>query len=621
MKPLRYPGTKPFEQGQELLFFGREQEETDLFRRVQLDAITVLHGSSGVGKSSLINAGLIPKLTNQTNYRSIRFRLLSEQDTQQTPNVVARIRTTLKQQFPNPEQPSFLHQLVAEDDSVWAQLKRIQISRPAEAVPPVLLIFDQAEQLLNIKEGPLRNFKREFAEALSAHLPDRYIKALESQGRASLSDAQLDLLQSPPNLRLLFSIRSDRIHLLDRISDFLPGVRRNRKELRALGRDQARRAIVTPAQLEGDFRSPPFNYHPEALQAILDYLTKEDELGVAGTQLQILCSRFEERILHDSNKLEILSTDVADIEEMIRSYYEERISAIPSEAQQLQARNFIEERLILDVEERSMPLYEGAVKHDFGLTTETLALLVAGHLIRTEIDPKGGFVYELSHDTLIEPILRAKADRVKAEAAAKLAQQQAELTKELKRRRRIILLLSSLLVLLLLLVLSLWMILNTRSQLARVSIQSNLDIAKQLRIQAFYTEAHQQYTNTLRYFGGSIPIAKQDSIRREMVLVVQLDSIVSQAERARSNDALRQAAELYRNAYELAGDSILDNRLSILSSTIAQRVETLKDQIDADLNRGRSAAALQKIEALLTLQSDPNYQVLKDSLQQVLNSQ
>jgi putative ribosome biogenesis GTPase RsgA len=47
------------------LFFGREQEIEDLVLKVMLYRVVVLFGGSGAGKSSLINAGLIPALENQ----------------------------------------------------------------------------------------------------------------------------------------------------------------------------------------------------------------------------------------------------------------------------------------------------------------------------------------------------------------------------------------------------------------------------------------------------------------------------------------------------------------------------------------------------------------------------
>lgn len=58
----RYPGVKPFEASDTALFFGRDRDRTDLFDLVHREQLTVLFGKSGYGKSSLLKAGLIPKL-------------------------------------------------------------------------------------------------------------------------------------------------------------------------------------------------------------------------------------------------------------------------------------------------------------------------------------------------------------------------------------------------------------------------------------------------------------------------------------------------------------------------------------------------------------------------------
>ena len=43
-------------------FFGREAEVAELARRVQRKLLTVLFGQSGLGKTSILRAGLVPRL-------------------------------------------------------------------------------------------------------------------------------------------------------------------------------------------------------------------------------------------------------------------------------------------------------------------------------------------------------------------------------------------------------------------------------------------------------------------------------------------------------------------------------------------------------------------------------
>ena len=45
-----------------MTLFGRDRETRDLYRVVVSDRVVLLHSPSGAGKSSLVNAGLIPLL-------------------------------------------------------------------------------------------------------------------------------------------------------------------------------------------------------------------------------------------------------------------------------------------------------------------------------------------------------------------------------------------------------------------------------------------------------------------------------------------------------------------------------------------------------------------------------
>ena len=97
-------------------------------------------------------------------------------------------------------------------------------------------------------------------------------------------------------LKVLCAIRSDRMHLLDRLAGSLPQILRNNYELKALSDDQAELAIINPASKDGEFISSPFSYAPAALAHILDYLTKEREKPVESFQLQILCQHTWRRL-------------------------------------------------------------------------------------------------------------------------------------------------------------------------------------------------------------------------------------------------------------------------------------------------------------------------------------
>jgi hypothetical protein len=57
-----YPGLRPFDTSESLLFFGRDQQVLDLADRLSRNRFVAVLGLSGSGKSSLVRAGLIPTL-------------------------------------------------------------------------------------------------------------------------------------------------------------------------------------------------------------------------------------------------------------------------------------------------------------------------------------------------------------------------------------------------------------------------------------------------------------------------------------------------------------------------------------------------------------------------------
>jgi hypothetical protein len=57
-----FVGLRPFEADDALLFFGRQQQTAELVRKLNESRFVAVVGSSGCGKSSLVRAGLIPKL-------------------------------------------------------------------------------------------------------------------------------------------------------------------------------------------------------------------------------------------------------------------------------------------------------------------------------------------------------------------------------------------------------------------------------------------------------------------------------------------------------------------------------------------------------------------------------
>ncbi|MEO1435377.1 MAG: ATP-binding protein, partial [Bacteroidota bacterium] len=154
----RYPGAKPFSAKEVDIFYGREKQIEQLSHRIANDALLVLFGKSGLGKSSLLNAGLTPRLQKEQGLVPFNIRFKAFQSGEVTmPAVTAR--SALNQES------ALLDQLVqAPQKSLWYQFKAFQLNNPEQQ--GILLILDQFEELFSYPDEAIEAFARELAELL-----------------------------------------------------------------------------------------------------------------------------------------------------------------------------------------------------------------------------------------------------------------------------------------------------------------------------------------------------------------------------------------------------------------------------------------------------------------------
>lgn len=415
MPSYRYPGAQPFTTAEEHIFFGRKEDIEALHRQVRLEPLLVLYAKSGLGKSSLLHAGLIPAILEEGKYIpiSIRFNAYNPLE-EASPGPLEVTRQAIRQASQESTEATYLEQLFPTESSLWYLLKRAQAQTKNQQ--QLLLIFDQFEELFTYPDAAIQAFKEELAEVLYTQIPQRFRSKVEEEVEhpKRLTPEELALLHQAIFPHVIMAIRSDRISLLNRLVDHLPTVKRSWYELGALKLEQAEDAILNPAYMKGAFISPIFDYDDEALQQVLNFLTQHQSQQIESFQLQILCQAIERKVIRQGLTI-VTADDLGNIEKVYENYYSDQIESIASIEDQLLSRRFIEEGLIFEEEERRISLYEGQVFSQFGLSPELLRQLEDTHLIRREPSLKGGFTYELSHDTLVGPVLKAKALRLTAE--------------------------------------------------------------------------------------------------------------------------------------------------------------------------------------------------------------
>ncbi len=273
-------GVKPFEATNRTIFFGRDEDIEGLFNLILAEKLVVLFGKSGYGKSSLLNAGVLPLFQEgeEAERRAIVVEVrLGTYVKDQTRSPLKTALAKLLEKLPDTVMEpggDFLDALypnVAERP-LWYHVKRRQ---SASAGGRFVVVFDQFEEFFSYPAPEQVQFKRELAELLYSDIPQYLRKRLPEL----TPDAKRQLAQ-PMNVKAAFAIRADRISLLDSMTDVLPAILHKRYELRSLTPAQAREAIVRPAGLVGpDFATPPFEFTEAALQKILSELSSGQTKG------------------------------------------------------------------------------------------------------------------------------------------------------------------------------------------------------------------------------------------------------------------------------------------------------------------------------------------------------
>lgn len=399
-------------------------------RMIKLHKMVVLHSKSGLGKSSLLNAGVIPLLQDEGMVEPVMVRF-GAYDPQQQNAPTQITQQAILGQF---QSGSFLDRFETDRSSFWYASKCRQILDDKEET---ILIFDQFEELFTYPAEEIERFKKQLAEMLVVKVPEDIRQQLlpdwESRG---FTDDEIDLLFELANIRIVFAIRSDRFHLMDRFKTVLPAVLKNVYELLPLDRNNARQAIIRPALVSGNYDTPPFDYAPLAIDHILNFLEDKDGF-IESIQLQILCQSFEDKVKQAGLTI-ITMEEVDDLENIISNYYFDKIEAIENTEDREKAERFIEEGLVLEEGQIRLSMHEGQIYRLFDVGPTLLSQLVDSHLLRSEPARQGmeGYIYELSHDTLVPPVLEAKRKREEIERQEELKRIQLERQQEQEENRR-----------------------------------------------------------------------------------------------------------------------------------------------------------------------------------------
>jgi len=420
-------GLASFTEETRAFFFGREAEIAELGRRVQRKLLTVLFGQSGLGKTSILRAGLVPRLRRQ-GYCPVYVRIDYAPG---TPEPAEQIKQAIRLTARLSGEWTQAGVAVA-GEPLWAFLHHrddVLRDEAGERLIP-LLIFDQFEELFTLAQSDEfgRNRAAGFIGELADLVENRAPRSLEAKFEEDESAAaRFDFARS--DYRVLIALREDYLAPLESLKAAMPSVSQNRLRLAPMNGEQALAAVLGPGKgLVSE----------EVAEAIVRFVAGGAELANAEVEpslLSLICRELNDARLEQGRREISLDLLAGSHSSILSNFYERALADQPPGV-----RRVIEDDLLTSSGFRENVAEERLLSrlNEAGAAPGTLALLVNRRLLRIEerLDLRR---VELTHDVLCQVVKASRDARQEREARdaaeRRLAEQHA---RELAARRALV---------------------------------------------------------------------------------------------------------------------------------------------------------------------------------------
>ncbi|MCP4116203.1 MAG: hypothetical protein GY737_12500 [Desulfobacteraceae bacterium] len=390
------------------IFFGRDRETMEFLRLVKRDILSVLFARSGLGKTSLLRAGVIPLLRKEGFFPVILRVDHSATAPSPSRQIMEKTLATADRLGIEVEKTGESVTAVATEDeleTLWEFFHQCQFwTQRNDLIIPVL-ILDQFEEIFTLgRECPLtREFSIQLADLVENRMPSRVQRRMEVTG------ARLDFDIRAHDYRVVLSLREDFVPKLDSLRPIMPSVMRNRFVLAPLDRA---RGVEIIRRAGGEVISE--TVANEIMMAVAGETESEEAepegpacfLGaeIEPAYLSVMCHELFQRMT-ELGRSEIGSDLVkAEQRNILDALYERSFKGLEEKT-----RLFVEDRLLTPSGYRSTAPLAEATREEINVTD--LETLVDRRLLRFEAR-LGTRHVELSHDLLTGIVQKSREKRL-----------------------------------------------------------------------------------------------------------------------------------------------------------------------------------------------------------------
>lgn len=373
-----------------LKFCGRDDESYDMAKLIMGNIFVTLYGKSGIGKTSLLNAGVFPELRdNQFTPLSLRLGIMDAKEPGSYQSVIVEAIERTVGSYETIDVIEEQRDKLAVD-YLWNYFARHRFyGKDDEAVSPVI-VFDQFEELF-------RDHRKE-AELLLCQLD--YINDKDHQLDSCLLDGQPYHYET--NFRFVIAIREDDLYRLEDSIDncFLPALKRCRYRLRSLSEQGAKDAILIPGK--GVFNDDEKEHIAQNIIA----KSKNEDGSISTNIISLLCSRLFVEFLcnHDVESISLTLVTSFIRGNPFERFYNEATSGF-SESD----KSYIEDHFVDEFGRRN-----SVSENDFLLNVNKGNRLLTGNmriLQRVSVSSGSNYRIELIHDSFCNPLIELKEKR------------------------------------------------------------------------------------------------------------------------------------------------------------------------------------------------------------------
>lgn len=384
-------GLRSFEENNKDAFGGRDNEIKELFNLVEDHTLTVVFGTSGIGKTSLLKAGLMPRL-RENFYFPIYIRI----DYSSDESLVEQLRNIAFKEM------QILDPSIApiENQTLWEYLHDTKLLNGL--VKPVL-ILDQFEELFSLgidkdKDG-IPELVTELADLAQNRIPAKVKEKFKAQNKTVPSRYNKN------TYRVVLSLREDYLARLDELKNYIPIIMDNGFRVLQMTLSQALKAAIIPGKgLINKEVAKKLIKKIVSASKLKEHIRDEEKIKVEPFLLSLICDRLnEKRIENGENEITHELVEKFKVDDVSASFYEETLSKFGQNV------NEAIESLLLDNKGNRKLHALGDFELEYHVAQEALDALIDARIIRKENRNDVDYL-ELIHDVLA-PVIKKRRDR------------------------------------------------------------------------------------------------------------------------------------------------------------------------------------------------------------------